>query len=661
MPPPALVGSQPAHGVLPGALRPGPAGDRAPAAPGPGPHLLRVVAAHIGRHALAIVAFGIPGVILWWHAWDGHLGSMLACACGDSGQTVWFVAWPAYALAHGLDPFFASVLQAPHGVNLLANASAVPVGLVLSPLTWTAGPIVTTNVALTLCPALSAWACWLACRRLVGWRPAAIVAGVLFGYSPFVVTNLALGHLGLALLVVPPLLLIAARHVLFGPAARRTRWGAAIGALLGLQFFVSPEILAILVVVGVPCVVLAMLAGRRSTRAPLGQLLRACAAALGVAVALLAAPVWAFLAGPQHLSGPLWPGASIQDNMLDALWAPGRYGSPGTTLLRFGGYEGLRGPPSSYLGPIVLALAATSLVVAWRRRSAWVLAAGACVAAVLSFGVLLRVSPGHVSSVWLPWRALSRWPLLDDIIPQRFSAMTDLYVALLIGIGLDRVVTLSRGTVPTATATATATAPPRRRVVAGGMAVVAAASLGSVWWTYQVPFATRSVSLPRWYVVAAPRIRPGSVVLSYPFPFPLDGSAAPMVWQAVDDMRFRLAGGYIKAPGPRGRPLSDRPPPEPYDMLARLTARAAGRLPAGTYREVRALRTAIARWGVDYVVVTIRGRDPARAVALFTRAIGTPAHRALGAWVWDLGAGHLPSPPSQAAAPRPPARATASR
>ncbi len=640
VPPPALLGPPTAPAVLPDTSGSGPPDERAPAAPRPRP--LRARSLRLGRHLLAIVAFGIPGVVLWWHAWDGHLGSTLACACGDSGQTVWFVAWPAYALAHGLDPFFSSALHAPRGVNLLVNASSVPVGLVLAPLTWTAGPIVATNVALTLCPALSAWACWLACGQLVAWRPAAVLAGVLFGYSPFVVTNLALGHLGLALLVVPPLLLVATRHVLFGPGARRTRWGLATGALLVLQFFLSAEILAILVVVGVPCVVLALRAAPRPARAPSGELLRACAAALGVCAVVLAVPVWAFLAGPEHLRGPLWPGASIEGNVLDAWWNAGRYRSPGTTLLRFGGYEGLRGPPSSYLGPIVLALALASLLLAWRRRSAWVLTAGACIAAVLSFGILLRISPGHVSSVWLPWRALSRWPLLDDIIPQRFSAMTDLCVALLIGIGADRAVALGAGArgVRGAQWARGVRWVSRRHVVAGCTAVVSVAAVGSMWWTYQVPFTTRAVSLPRWYLVAAPEIRPGSVVLSYPFPFPLDGSSAPMVWQALDGMAFRLAGGYVKAPGPGGRPLSDRPPPEAYDVLARLTARAAGHLPAGTPHEVRAVRTAIARWHVDVVVVTIRGRDPARAVALFTKAVGRTARRELGAWVWDLPAGH---------------------
>jgi hypothetical protein len=581
----------------------------------------------VGLHLVVIAGFAVPAVALFWHAWSGHPSSTLTCACGDAGQTVWFVAWPAYAIAHGLDPFFSGALEAPYGVNLLSNASAVPVGVLLAPVTWAAGPVAATNVALTLCPALSAWGLWLACRRLVSWRPAAVVAALLFGYSPFVVTNVALGHVGVSLLVAPPLLLLATRQLLFGPAERRTRWAVGIGALLALQYLLSSEILAIVVVVGVPCALVAAVVGHRCLPPP-RDLLRAVGVAGLVAAMLLAFPVWFFLAGAQHLRGPLWQGASIQGNTLVALWDPGHYGSSTGTLLHFGGYEGHIGPPSSYLGPVVLALAAVAFVSAWRRRTAWLLVAGTLVAVASSFGILLWIRPGDAQNVWLPWRVLGTWPLLDDVIPQRFSAVTDLCVALLIGVGIDAVVRRVRlrrraGTWRTVTASCC--------IVASGAAVV------SLWWTYQVPFVTRTVSPPAWYETAAPRLAPGTVVLSYPFPFPLDGSSAAMVWQAVDGMRFELAGGYVKAPAADGRPLADLPPPEANGVLARLTARAPGRLPVADTRTVGALREAIAHWRVDEVVVATRGRDPALARRLFTRAIGRPPERELGVWVWRLG------------------------
>lgn len=578
----------------------------------------------IGLHVLVVAAFALPAVALWWHAWDGHLASTLTCACGDAGQTVWFVAWPAYALAHGLDPFYSSAVQAPYGVNLLANASAVPLGVLLAPLTLAAGPIAATNVALTLCPALSGWGCWVAARGLVSWQPAALLAGLLFAYSPFVVTNLAIGHVGLSLVAVPPLLLVATRHVLFGAAERRVRWGVALGLLVGLQFLISSEVLAIVVVVGAPSALVAAIAGRRSLGS-VPELARALVAAGLVAFGVLAFPLWCFLWGPQHLRGPLWPGSSVEGNPVSALWDPGRYRAAAGTLLRFGGYEGRAGPPSSYLGPVLLVLAGASLDAAWRRRSAWVLALGAVLAAVCSFGALIWWAPGHAVSLWAPWRILGTWPLLDDVIPQRFSAVTDLCLALVIGIGVDAA---------------------RRSPLVGRRAgswrtvaavtILSAVAMGSIWRTYQVPFTTRAVAVPEWFRVAAPRLPSQTTVLSYPFPFPLDGSSAPMVWQAVDGMRFRLAGGYVKAPGPGGRPLSDRPVSAPYSILAPLTARADGPLPAARAPEVDALRAALARWRVGVVVIVEGGRDPRLARRLLTRAIGRPPRRTLRAWVWRL-------------------------
>ncbi len=79
----------------------------------------------------------------------------------------------------------------PNGANLLSNTSGTLVGMVLAPVTWLVGPVFSTNVALTLAPALSAWGRRVAARRLVTVKVAAIPAGLLDGYSAAVVDSLA--------------------------------------------------------------------------------------------------------------------------------------------------------------------------------------------------------------------------------------------------------------------------------------------------------------------------------------------------------------------------------------------------------------------------------------------------------------------------------------
>lgn len=581
----------------------------------------------LARHLVAVVLFAIPAVILWWHVWDGHLGSSLTCTCGDAGQTVWFTSWPAYALAHGLNPFFSAALQAPYGVNLLANASAVPVGLALAPLTWAVGPVVSTNVALTLCPALSAWACWVACRQLVGWRPAAVVAGLLYGYSPFVVDNLALGHISMALLVVPPLLTVAVRALLVGPPPARTRWGVAAGALLALQFLLSGEVFAIVVTAGIPALVGAwMMAG--PSRPPPSQLARALGVGALAGAAILAVPVWFFVAGAQHLAGPLWSSAAVQGNALSWLWDPGFYRATAVTLQGLGGYEGRRGPPSAYLGLIVLGALAGSVALTWRRRSVRVILFMGLVALACSFGIVLFGSPGHVLASWMPWRLVDRWPFLDDIVPQRFSLVVDLCAALLVGIGIDAARRAIRSAVDRR--------PLARRAATAAVAGLAVATCLSTWWTFQVPLATRSIAIPNWFRTEAPRLEPSTVVLTYPFPYPSDGSSSPMVWQALAGMRFRLAGAYAKVPAPDDRPLAIDRHRQPYAFLAELTNAAAGPLPHLTAAVRRSLRAALMRWDVGEVVVTDRGRDPGLAVRAFTSILGRPPTAQDGAWVWPL-------------------------
>ena len=65
-------------------------------------------------------------------------------------------------------------------------------------------------------------------RRWVRWAQATFVGGLVYGFSPFVVTELALNQLNIAFLVLPPLMVIALDGLL-DPATsdRPTAWGRA--------------------------------------------------------------------------------------------------------------------------------------------------------------------------------------------------------------------------------------------------------------------------------------------------------------------------------------------------------------------------------------------------------------------------------------------------
>jgi hypothetical protein len=143
----------------------------------------------VHRYRPVLIAGGVYlvlAVLLWWNVWTSHPTSTTTCGCGDSSLFTWFLAWPAYAISHGLNPLYSTAMFHPAGVNLLSNTAEVGFGIVLAPVTWLFGPIATLNVALTLSPALSALAMFVLLRRWVSWSPAAFAGGLLYGFSPFV-------------------------------------------------------------------------------------------------------------------------------------------------------------------------------------------------------------------------------------------------------------------------------------------------------------------------------------------------------------------------------------------------------------------------------------------------------------------------------------------
>ena len=296
---------------------------RSPEGHGRGSPVLRTIGFHVG----ALACFTVPAVILWWHVWSGHPSAVLTCGCGDPAQEVWFIAWPAWAIAHLDNLVFSGAVNVPDGANLLSNTSGTLVGVVLAPVTWFFGPIAATNVALTLAPALSAWACFAAVRPLVNWKAAAIPAALVYGYSAAIVTSLTFGHVSVSVLVIPPFLFTTLHEIVIRQEHTVRRDGLLLAALVVVQFFISPEILVMCLVLSVVGLLAVMAVGWRQLRRRAGHAFPALALGGGVSLVLLAYPTWYGLAGPQAVSGVLFALAPISGVPLSGFLVPGAYGS----------------------------------------------------------------------------------------------------------------------------------------------------------------------------------------------------------------------------------------------------------------------------------------------------------------------------------------------
>jgi hypothetical protein len=597
----------------------------------------------VGRHLLAIALFAIPSVVLWWHVWSGHPSGTLTCACGDPAQQVWFTAWPAWAIAHLHSPFFSGAVNVPGGANLLSNTSGTLVAVVLAPVTWLFGPIFSTNVALTLAPALSAWGCWVAVRRLVKVKLAAIPAGLLFGYSAAVVGYLELGHVSVTVLAVPPLIFSALHETVVRQEHSVRRDALTLAALVTVQFLISPEVLVMTLLLAAFGLAAAAVVGWRQISRRASHALPALGIAFGITLVLLAYPAWFGVKGPQSVSGVLFALAPLLGIPFKGLLSPGAFASAASHFERFDGYLGRTGPPPDYVGAGTAVVFVASIVTARRRPLTWMLVFMTGMTIWLALGEYVIGAPnalaGTLSHLPLPWATLSKFPILKEIISNQFSVFIMLFPAVLVGIGLDTWITGLRSSALAAGWSAAS----RKAVAVTGAVLVVVVALVPVWITFDVPITVQEVKVPAYMSEVAPGLPAGTVVLTVPFA--VVGSAGPMLWQAMDHMQFRLAGAALKTPNASGGPIGVGLPGSARWILTGLSLGGSSP-PAGTSAQAATVRRALSQWHVGDVVIAGSSVDPVYASGFFTSVLGRAPVFVKGAWVWRLDPAWRSTPPA---------------
>jgi hypothetical protein len=590
-------------------------------------------------------------VIVWLHVWTGHPNTVITCGCGDPASSIWFTAWPAYALAHGHNPLFSTAVGYPEGINLIFAAY----GIVLAPITWVFGAVAALNVALTISPVLSAVAMFALARRWVSWVPAAFVAGLLYGFSPFVMANLGSAHIDLVLLAVPPLVVICLDDLLIHQRRRPVAMGIALGALCAVQFFIGIEVLVLMVIeamIGIALIV--VYAGlrdpdalrRKARGASVGVL-----AALVTAVVLLAWPIGFALAGPAHFSSLIHPGVRLSSftgstRGLVTRPTPSLQGAFSAAYYRIvGGYQG---PIISqqYLGYGIFAVVVAG-TVAWRQdRRLWLFG-------LLALGSLfVLVSGGPI---------LASLPILKNVVPLHVVIFAILALAVMLAIITDKIHRWVGDWVTTRRATRTGTAGSGAGWVAGVLAglVVAAVAVTppAAYVATGIPLTLQSVTLPHWFTTVAPRLRDHPVVLALPAPFTVtkagltwrNGSARPislaisgkqsaLAWQALSGQRFAMVGA-----GGLGATVAHRAGEDQGQNVITQVTFAYGSGVAVTGADIAAVHRALVEWGVTTIVLPDQPELPAYdkvasvplMASLMTAATGArPVHIA-DAWVWQ--------------------------
>ncbi len=588
-----------------------------------------------GRRTLLLAAgvYLLLSLVLWSNVWSAHPTSTTICACGDPSTFIWYFAWPAHAIAHGLNPLHSSAIGYPTGVNLLANTSELPVGILMTPVTWLFGPIASLNVVLTLSPVVSAIAMFVLVRRWVRWAPAAFIGGLAYGFSPFVLVSLTEAHLMLGLAFVPPLVLLCLDELFMTQRRSAVAMGVGLGLLVTVQFFVGSEVL--FMTVAVAAIGIAVLVTWAALRAPDALRLRAPHAVRGVVAAgvtslvLLLLPVWYSLAGPARISGPVWPGENLANSgaRLSDYFVPSfKPVGIGASLDRaVGGYQGAL-IPAEYVGLGMMVVLLVGLVI-WRRdRRLIFFSVLTTAAAILSLGAGTHIP--------LPWRLVGGLPLFQNVIPERFALFVYLGTSVMLAIIVDHV----RRAVGAPGREGAGTTRTRRVGPMAGILVAAVALVPqSAVIARTVPFTVQSLVEPQWVTTAGRHLPSGQVVLIFPAPF--SGIKSSVAWEALDGLRFALIGtggpgGVVQRAGkeaPGQAAISNASFSFNPDVAA-LTSSV----------DVRAVRQALDGWGVTTVVIPDQPSLPIYertqsvkfAAALIASATGEAPFLQDAAWVW---------------------------
>ncbi len=490
-------------------------------------------------------------LVLTWRLWAHPASATVAGNPPDVSQFAWFMRYEAIAIAHGrLPALVTTAMNAPRGISMMWNTTALLPGVLLTPVTLLAGPQVSLNVLLTLGFAGSSATMFYVLRRYGASLAAAAVGGAVYGFSP-ALTHAAMGHFQLQFAVLPPLIVDAVLRLSLGPR-RPLLTGAWLGVLVAAQVFIGEEMLFEAALAALLVVVVLAVSRPRAALGRAVSVAMGLGAAVVVGLALTGWALWTQLHGPLTQHGTAFY-LDFYKNDLAGFITPDAFqlihtSSSAATAAR---YAGLAPEYVAYLGiPLIVVLVVAS-VLFWRHLPVRACAVATLVLLLLSLGAHPLVSvtanpltqrPGGIT---LPWGWIEQLPVVSAGLPNRLSIVADGTAAAILAYAIDlafgrlRRTSLGRGK------------------AAAIVAVVAAAAI--------VPLiprplpATPAVALPAGWdtTLTALRLPVGARLLIVPVPTAIldDG----LRWQADGGQRVSLIGGYFEGPASNGKAYIDGP------------------------------------------------------------------------------------------------------
>jgi hypothetical protein len=583
-----------------------------------------------------IFIFALLALAAYWPIFPGDPSRLPGGNYGDPVQSVWFLRWVPYAISHSHNPFFTSWINVPYGANLAQNTLMPLLGLIASPITLLAGPVASFNLLAWLAFPISAVSMFYVTRRLTSSNLASFAAGLLYGFSPYMIGQ-GQGHIMLTFVPLPPLMLLAAWELIVAQQKNPYAVGSLLAAEVVAQFFIDPEVLAataLVLLAGV--IVIALFRSKLLTKKKIYFAAKGIAATTAISLVLLAYPIWFMSAGTQHFVGPNFARDNPYSSDLIGLITPTRnerFILPAQSYFVRHTARGDYAEIGDYIGPVLLIGLGIS-VFRWRRNRWLVLCAVLALCTwILSLGVHLTVN-GLRTGLFLPFTAIAIIPFFQDILSGRLSLIEWLFVSLAVAISIIEWQLYYKSAAKKIMAV-------RKRMYGLGIGLVLAAIVISLWPRW--PYPSSPVQIPNFFKSTNSLINNGEVVLAYPYPvYPADEA---MLWQATSNMRFKLIGAYIQNRSQTGRE-SEFPvllnPPALEEWLAYLELNDRTPFAKVTTVTQSAAAAFLSRYRVGAILVDPKTVNASDVERLFGAYLGKPQLSG-GIMVWNNVPSRLPS------------------
>jgi len=537
--------------------------------------------------------------------WD-HTGAL---ALVDNPYDVHFFEWTLVhatrIFTHGENPFFTPQLNAPNGVNLMANTGLLGLTVPLVPVTLLFGPAVAFTVMLTGGLTATAWAWYhVLSRHVVGFWPAALAGGLFAGFAPGVISHVN-GHPNLVSQFLIPF--IAWRAI----SLRTARDGVVLGLLVTWQALIDEELL-FLTGLAVVVFVAAYAAFRPAEiRARVRPFLAGVWPAVLTAGVLLAYPLWFQFVGPQSYRGlPEYVLGYGTDLRAFAAFSQ-------SSLVRHGASHSTYAPiaeENTFFGPPLLIAAGVIVVWLWRRVAVRALTAVALVFFLLSLGTTV-VAGGRTVIRHGPMSLLDHLQLFDSVVPTRCGLALIPVIAILLAFSVH----------------AAATAPHAR--LRYGWTLVLAAALLPVAPT-PVPV-KGAVPVPAFFTSGQWRqyVHGDQSVLSADASL-WGGPLTAMDWDDATGQGYRMVGGYFLGPDEQGRGAYGAPSRPTIDLLRSIAYYGGNRRITAAQRA--AFRADLRYWHTAIVVLSPDARHYDELRHALNQLTGQPTRQVPGALLWDV-------------------------